>query len=286
MCELALVGGTPWYWEADLGALGSWVLNDYRKAVQTEWNRVFSDIPDYAGIEITESLQARLFLTTQPSKEELTAWGHKPHQCMFSYWPLILNRALPKVGHVRTVLATHGPGYFCCVRLVLHGVVAMGRQQVATTELDIGGKISNKCGECGDDTTVMNDYPHHKEGCSRIGLKYTVGATPTELNLLEKIDRLSHVALTIRTLVLSKVLAGPSEVIAAPEFKPVLYALERAGLVKWAAPATEECGLNSGIYWTDSTAGDPRKCYSCGAPDESSHVVIIQNGVLKTACPP
>ena len=29
-----------------------------------------------------------------------------------------------------------------------------------------------RCSECGDTSTIMNDYPHHKNGCSRIGQKY------------------------------------------------------------------------------------------------------------------
>lgn len=137
--ELALLTGegTPWYWEADLGALGSWALNDYRKAVQVEWNHMFSGISGYVAIEITEGLQARLYLAAQPSREELATWGCSLHQCMFTYWPMVINRALPEVGHVRTIWADLGPGCFCCVRLVLHGVVVLGRQQVAVTEPDI-----------------------------------------------------------------------------------------------------------------------------------------------------
>lgn len=41
------------------------------------------------------------------------------------------------------------------------------------------------CAECGDATTTMNDYPHHRDGCSQRGQKYARLSEPFDLILAD-----------------------------------------------------------------------------------------------------
>lgn len=52
------------------------------------------------------------------------------------------------------------------------------------------------CAECGDDTTMMNDYPHHRKGCPRIGEKYAREEDASAL--AARIRSLLEVALAVR----------------------------------------------------------------------------------------
>lgn len=114
---------TPWYWEAEVVIHGDYSREKCESDICREWSRIFGRIEGYSGIELLGSANdvvARLYLSQRPNEEHIAVFGHSPHQCMYSYWPMVINGGLGSNGSVRVTRV--GSGVQSHVRLVLDAV--------------------------------------------------------------------------------------------------------------------------------------------------------------------